>query len=497
MDRHAVRRASSFRFVQLAPTAAPPLEDIALARLANRLTSQGSLEQDGVVPAGYTYLGQFVAHDLSFDRTQAGLATRLTPAQLVQARSPALDLDCLYGEGPGDSRSEHLYRGRGPFLATGTTREDPDLGIGPYANRDLLRWAALPRLDRARRPGRQAVIADPRNDDNLAVAQTHLALARFHNRVVELETDPDAPRGERLRRARAIVTRHYQWVVWHDLLPRLCDPGELRDVWDHGRRAIDRDAPPGTPGRMPLEFSAAAFRLGHSMVRGDYVWNRFGSLSVADLFRHSGRSGNLGGGTALASRRVADFRRLYRIPGAAPSPTVLARRIDTYISGALATIPPGAFAATGPVTDIERNLAFRNLARARSVGLASGQEMHAFLRGRGVDVEALDPELLVREPNGGMLTGLAHGLGSQGLEHTPLWIYVLREAELHGFRLWGVGARIVAETFHRSLAGSRVSILDPDDWTPWLAGEGEPFGMPELLLYAAGGKPAALGPPDD
>src|SRR3990170_2398296 len=101
MDRHAARRASSFRFVQLVPTAAPPLGDAALAMLAQRLTAPGGAVQSGDVPAGYTYLGQFVAHDLSFDMTGARLATRLSPARLLQARSPSLDLDSLYGEGPG------------------------------------------------------------------------------------------------------------------------------------------------------------------------------------------------------------------------------------------------------------------------------------------------------------------------------------------------------------------------------------------------------------
>ena len=61
------------------------------------------------VPAGYTYVGQFVDHDLTFDKTKVMLGERVTPAQLVQARSPSLDLDSLYGAGPQDPESAKFY----------------------------------------------------------------------------------------------------------------------------------------------------------------------------------------------------------------------------------------------------------------------------------------------------------------------------------------------------------------------------------------------------
>jgi hypothetical protein len=499
MDRHSARRASSFRFTQLRPTQAPPLSDEAVRLLAERLTSQGPAIQRGKVPAGYTYLGQFVAHDLSFDVTHAGLATALTTEDMRQARSPSLDLDSLYGKGPQDPRSAPLYRAGGPFLATGRT--DPDAHLGPLEDADLPRRVDLPRRDAARKPGYKAVIGDPRNDDNLAVAQTHLAFIRFHNRVVEHETDPDAPVGERLAVAREIVTRHYQWVVWKDLLPRICDPHVLDAVWRDGRTAIDPGAGPGTPGEMPLEFALGVFRVGHSMIRAEYDWNRFVSPSLGELFVHSGRGGDLAGRTRLRSSMVADFRRLYDFRDADRSDLVadvriLARRIDTRIAQELAWLPLGTFDATAPPSDdLERNLAFRNLMRARASGLASGQEMAAFLSGRGVPVGPLSDQQLLYEPNE-YPTHLELGLGKPGLAHTPLWIHTLREAELGDFRLAGVGAWLLAETFHLALAGSRISILDPPGWVPHLSGAGQRFKMPHLLLYAADGDAAGLAPPD-
>jgi hypothetical protein len=473
VDRHAAERAPTFRFTRMGPVApGRQLAPETLRAVAKRMTGPFVGPPDSQVPAGYTYFGQFMAHDLSFDLTEAGLGMSLTDRRLVQARSPALDLDSLYGDGPRDE-SLRFYEGKGPLLRTGRTGAAG--GLGPLEGHDLPREQRL------------AVIADPRNDDNLAVAQLHAAFIRLHNRVV-------GEQGCDFEAARALVTRHFQWLVWHDYLPRICDPKVLDHVRKHGRSVFDPGADPRTPPEMPLEFSAAAFRLGHSMVRSVYAWNARHDdppLTLDDLFRFAARGGNLGGHDELPSTHVADFRRLFDMRDAGlpegPGPLLLARKIDVRLTNPLQKLPPGTFGESAPPADaIERNLAFRNLMRARMVELATGQDMAAKFEVPALDAGAIGGD-----------DGMGAALGARGLEHTPLWVYVLREAEHNGNRLAGAGARIVAETIHRAIEGSRVSFFrDDPDWRPALGANKLPYSVAHLLLYAAGDDPVELSPAD-
>ena len=148
---------------------------------------------------------------------------------------------------------------------------------------------------------RKAIIPDPRNDENLAVAQTHLAMIRFHNRVVDT-LPASVPVAQRFDKARELVTKHYQWMLRTDYLPRICATGVVNNVFTNGRKAFEVGVPPTDVPTMPIEFSVAAFRLGHSMIRRAYNWNQifddgFGSLDL--LFVFSGLSGDLGGSSAF------------------------------------------------------------------------------------------------------------------------------------------------------------------------------------------------------
>jgi hypothetical protein len=474
MDLHANQRAPSFRFSRMLPAQhGHQLQVNKLRRLALRLTRQADASGASTVPAGYTYFGQFVAHDLSFDLTDAGLGSELSVTRLVQARSPALDLDALYGDGPCDPNSARFFAGGGPELRVGRTT--------PVAHVPELIGYDLPRGDGAiDAERRMAVIPDPRNDDNLAVAQIHAAFIRLHNRVVATQTAASAPVELRFEQARAIVTKHFQWLIWHDYLPLICDSAVLRAVWQEGRKVFEPHADSDEPPTMPLEFSFAAFRLGHSMVRPVYDWNVHAELTLGDLFAHSARGGDLGNGTQLRSTRVVDLRRLFRFPGDdGPLPAVqlnLARRIDTRLTSTLRHLPRGTFGDAAAPVEMDENLAFRNLMRARDLGLATGQDMAALLAPHGV--AALGEEQL------GAAGAELEVLGRRGRRHTPLWVYVLREAELNGGVLHGVGARIVAETFHRAIHGSRISILDEPTWQPTLGAGPHPYTLADLLLWA-------------
>jgi hypothetical protein len=476
-----------FRFSRMGPSGIHrQLGDGTRNRLAGAMATGGGGESD--IPAGFTYLGQFVDHDLTFDKTAVMLGENVSAAELLQGRSPSLDLDSLYGAGPDDPGSEKFYEADGIHLRMGKA-EDPE-GLGTMDGFDLPRGAGT-----TTKAKRTAIIPDPRNDENLAVAQTHLAFIRFHNQVVDTLL-ASVPLAKRFRKARTIVTRHYQWMLRTDYLPRICAPSVVNNVFSSGRKAFEVEAIPTDVPTMPIEFSVAAFRLGHSMIRRAYNWNKIfdnGSGTLDYLFIFSAGSGNLGGGTRLAGTWVADFRRLYDFSETDRADLVVpdakfnrAMRIDTKLALPLRDLP------TLP-TD-ENDLAFRNLTRARMVRLATGQQMAAFLKSKGVTLAKLTAEQIREGKDGATLDDLTQTQRAAVAKDTPLWFYILREAELNNGRLKGVGARIVAETFHRAMEGSTTSILRAPSWRPSLGPNDTTFRMVDLLLFAFRGKKTLLAP---
>jgi hypothetical protein len=352
---------------------------------------------------------------------------------------------------------------------------------------------------------RKAIIPDPRNDENLAVAQTHLAMIRFHNRVVDTQLG-GVPAAQKFARAREIVTKHYQWMIRTDYLPRICRAAVVNNVFNQGRKAFEVGVTPTDVPTMPIEFSIAGFRLGHAMVRSSYNWNAIfdnGGGTLPLLFTFSATGGDLGGDTRLASIWIADWRRLYDF-GEANKPNLTvpankfnrAMRIDSRIVDPLQHLPPQTvnLPANAGFNDVRRNLAFRNLVRAKMVKLATGQQMATFLKSKGVNLTRLTKAQIRDGNNGADLGSLTGPQREAVLKDTPLWFYVLREAELNGGRLSGVGARIVSETFHRAMEGSEHSILRPPGFSPSLGPNSSTFRMVDLLLFAFEGKKALLNP---
>ena len=166
--------------------------------------------------------------------------------------------------------------------------------------------------------------------------------------------------------------------------------------------------------------------------------------------------------------------------------------IDTLLVDPLSRLPRGSFGGSGTELPIELNLAFRNLVRANMVELASGQEMAEFL-----GIGALKPEEILTGSEGAVLDGLTDEEKTAFAARTPLWFYILREAELHGGRLTGVGGRLVAEVFHRSMEGSRISIVRDPAWRPSLGPDENTFRMVDLLLVAFDGRTELLAPLGD
>lgn len=432
------------------------------------------------VPAGFTYLGQFVDHDITLDLTSFG-DKEADPLAVENFRTPALDLDSIYGLGPDGSR--HLYaRDASDFAGK---NPGPKLLIGKTISVDDV--TATPRNDLPRSPEGFALIGDHRNDENLVVAQTHLAMLKFHNKVCDQLAASGMPAGDIFAEARRIVTWHYQWMVLHDFIERITEKGIVARILDQGRRFYRFKKTP----YMPVEFSAAAYRLGHSMVRQAYSHNRkftFGSgpgvvtpATLHLLFDFSGLSGRIIGDLAptpvtpplplpvLSSNWIIDWRRYHTVFASNPAgvPLNLSRKLDPFLVPELHTLPGGG-----------GSLPFRNLKRGVMLGLPSGQDIAKAMKIRN----PLTPDEIAKGPDGAVAK--KHGLH----EHTPLWYYILKEAEQRGAgeRLGPVGATIVSEVFVGLVHGDHQSYLwvKGKNWTPTLPSEkAGDFTMADLLRF--------------
>jgi hypothetical protein len=424
--------------------ALPPFAptDAALAKLADSMADApaGAAGDNPDIPSGYTYLGQFVDHDITFDPVSS-LDRVNDPDALNTFRTPRFDLDSLYGRGQADS--PYLYDQDDPaslLVGRNTGKEDEPVD--------------LPRNQQGR-----ALIGDPRNDVHFIVSQLHLAFIRFHNAVVDhlrFDVEPAALFDE----ARRVVMWHYQWVVIHDFLGRLVGPDLLGQVLVTSPRTGKARAALSfftwrTQPFVPVEFSAAAYRFGHSMVRDKYRINdTLEVLPILTDIRVANRLQHLGGFRALPKGWTVQWKHLYPV---GDKPPQLSRRMDTKLAEPMRKLPP-------LIDNARRSLGLLNMLRGRSLQLPSGQ---AVAQAMGTTMPDADLRL----------TG-----------ETPLWFYVLREAEVvnEGRRLGPTGGRIIAEVLVGLLKGDPSSYLRQQPaWKPDLpSAEPGTFTMPDLLRFA-------------
>ena len=418
-----------------------------LKELAGEMVDRGRTKSadNPDIPAGYTYLGQFIDHDITFDNASS-LERQNDPDGLRNFRTPRFDLDSLYGRGP--SGSPELYDRRSPAkLLVGKNPKEDDDGF------------ALERRDLPRNNQGVAIIGDPRNDENVIVSQLHLTFIDFHNKVVDLVArDPefDEPK-EIFKEANRLVRWHYQWVVIHDFLKRIVTAKRVDDrlTPDQPSKVKLRFYHPKNTPFMPVEFSVAAYRFGHSQIRPTYSINDL--VQDVPIFSATKRAHPLEdfrGFRPLPEAWTVDWSFFFKLARRRPQPT---RKIDTRLAEGLTTLP-------GERGE-KRNLALRNLKRGVALGLPSGS---AVAKAIGADVLTLK---------------------QLGIEHrAPLWYYVLREAavQANGKRLGQVGANIVVEVFLGLLDGDPLSYLSVEPgWTPTLPSEkpGE-FTMADLIRFA-------------
>lgn len=491
-----------------------------------------------------TYFGQFIDHDITANTDRdvenvSEMTGDILPPQdratvvtkIVNLRNGSLQLDSLYGEGPSDTPFTAKVRSA---LRDPSDRAKMRLGeiSGPIPGFQAIPLPAdggadLPRLkqllddpasgltqadidalpsgefkDGFSNPGR-AMIGDGRNDENLLVAQLHLAFLRFHNAMAE-ELKTAIPDDEmRFVEAKKCTTWVYQWLVVNVYLPKVCMPSVVDGVKAAGaplyKSFRDRVGSAADELPLPLEFSVAAFRFGHSMVRAEYDHNRnFGRpadggarrATFRELFAFTG-GGNLGEAIIgspqdkLASNWPIEWDRFAK--ETPDEPDQRARKIDTKLAPPLSVM----LNATDPDPGIERilkHLAERNLRRSHRLNIPTGQEavvaVNAFDASSGPSVESsvhqvaykvdyLDLPAKDEQVGIAVLTSSALGEGAAGqalsdggmLEATPLWFYVLKEAEVTaGDTLGPLGSRIVAETL--------IGLVVQDSQSYWNEGAG-------------------------
>jgi hypothetical protein len=470
----------------------------ALVVLGTQMTASFDPPKDGAdpeesgIPALYTYFGQFVDHDLTFDPVST-LMRHKDPNALTDFRTPAFDLDNVYGRGPSDQ--PYLYDNGPKFL----------LG-------DLLDNGA-PDLPRNKANPRRALIGDPRNDENSIVSQLQCLFLRFHNRMV------DENRALVFEEIQRLVRFHYQWVVLYDFLPRIVHSSVLNALQTDGRydRAKLKFFHWKNDPFMPVEFSVAGYRLGHSMIRPGYRLND-DDVTLLPIFPippgaipeiPGGIPDGLTGFQAMDKIRGIDWGRYvdvdtrsYGTDNASDATTKkrlqFAYRIDTSVVTPLSVLPSSV------ASDPPPSLAQRNLLRSFELGLPTGQTVARAMRVQPLDDAQILIGKAVDDPQSGdnpdvrgsidQIDGLAPFKGN-----CPLWTYILAEAfqlkedmaipvtenkTIPTPKLGPVGGRIVAEVFLGLMFGDNNSLLNLDpDWTP---PSGPDFRLKDLVKFALG-----------
>jgi hypothetical protein len=466
-----------FRTLPKACFSEPALAKLAAAMSADKEDSptpetESDDEENSGISAGYTYLGQFIDHDITFDPASS-LQKENDPNSLVDFRTPRFDLDNIYGRGPDDQ--PYLYAEDGKKFLLGRTLTGSDLDKHV---RDLAR-------NNPDKGDKRAIIGDPRNDENVIVSQLQAIFLRFHNRMVDLMPHADFATIQRL------VRWHYQWVVLHDFLPTIIGQKTLEEILPHlaKKTSIHHDKPAlnfykwSKEPFMPVEFSVAAYRFGHSMIRPIYRLNQ--GIPRFEIFSDD-PDNSLTGFREFPSIWAIDWRLFFDF-GNKPDPQTPFRiqpayKIDTSLVNPLAKLPAS-------IASVIPNLALRNLLRGNSMGLPSGQDV-----ARKMNIPVIpDEKLKVGKANedGQASNKPISDLDPSFKNKAPLWFYILAEAQQAfkkndtPIRLGPVGGRIVGEVFIGLMLGDSHSFLSQaPEWKPELPGAAKKFGIAELIAEA-------------
>jgi hypothetical protein len=401
------------------------------------------VEREGTLTprVGYTYFGQFLGHDLTHDTTPLE-GPYVPPEQTPNYRTPSFDLDHIYGGGP--EKSPFLYEGEagaetfkiGATTPTGYRRDLP-VEHGMVLIGDL---------------------QDTRNLDNLILRQLHVVFLKFHNEAIrQLGSHPPTITGvENLgpgtlfERAQRLVRWHYQWIVRHDFLPRIVHT----DVWSYQHRRSARHSESQDSYAIPIEFSLAAFRFGHSMVRNAYRLNcRQKRVVIGELMALGQKASPIPDDYMIEWGTFFDG-----LPTSGPQAS--SSFIDTSISRAMHGLSASTIRLSNKLEPPDpSNLPVRTLLRGARAGLPAGQEVAETLLAHGK--LSPDDRLTTSQLTQDTCDRSGSVLREMGLEQdTPLFYYLLKEAELTaaGLTLGPIGSHIVSEVIQGALEA------DPDSY---------------------------------
>lgn len=407
-------------FIRLFPELEPlELDDKKCWAYAEKMMDWGGPDapDSKTVTNGIGIFSQFLAHDITFDansRLRAG--NRL--ATITNDRTTNLDLDCVYGQ-----RTQDFYF---------DTEDTDKLLLGKKYTDGQHRWQDLQRNAQYK-----AIIPDARNDENIIVSRMQVLFIRFHNRLVDHLRAGDCPPNV-YAAARRLAIWHYHWLIIHEFLAAMLDPV----IWN---RLLKEPAKHYVePGALPLEFTGAAFRVGHSQTRD---LNRINDETEKKLF-------DLGFFSAM--EEFVDWRYLFDF---GDGRVQYARQIDTKIGRSFHKIP---FVKSKDRKD--KSLPFRNIRRGVGYGLPSGETVAMRL--------GFDP----------LEVPLTQKLSCVG---TPLWYYILFEAECGGGEHLGpVGGTILGECFLTIMRHDEESYLRRyPRWRPSLGRCENQFDFVDLINF--------------
>ena len=434
----------------------PPAEPLSRSQEEGLIKLGGAMrydiEREGTLTprVGYTYFGQFVGHDLTHDTTSLE-GPYLNPELTPNYRTPYLDLDHIYGGGP--QKSPNLYEGEAGAEVFKMGATTP---VGYQRDLPIKEEAIL--------------IGDTRNLINLILRQLHVVFLKFHNEAIkQLSAEPSTVigvdvlgSGTIFGRAQRLVRWHYQWIVRHDFLPRILHTS----TWNHSS-LVTRERSKFRAGfSIPIEFSLAAFRFGHSMVRNAYGLNcRQKRVELTELMALGAEP------SPLSEDFIIEWGRFFDgLP--ASGPVASSSYMDTSIAIPLHGLSPPTtrLCSKMDLSADPASLPVRTLLRGVRAGLPSGQEVAAALCKQGIITaeDRLTSSQLTRDTcnhSGSVLREI-------GLEqNTPLFYYLLKEAEINGsgLTLGPIGSYIVGEVIQRALGA------DPDGY---MSGAGSQWKLP-------------------
>jgi Animal haem peroxidase len=461
-----------------------------------------------LLTSGFTFLGQFVDHDITFDTTPLDLQLA-DPNATTNFRTARYDLDAMYGRGPNDDPQLYDPNDRDKFLLDqrpySAIQASPDDANPIPTTPDVV-------YDVPRDSSGKAIIADPRNDQQLIVLQIHLAIQRFHNKLVDYMRQIGVPAASVFESARRLARWHFQWIVIHQFLPAIVGQATSDSVYKEVSTGapiinIKYYKPTNSTGRpfIPVEFSVAAYRFGHSMTRPRYTVRDFLNTSTGTvvtvgavpLFEDTATYNNMNGSRPIPPRLKIQWSKFFNDAGKTTARPV--RQFDAAIAGPLFQLP----VTVQPDTQSSSLLPVRNLLRGRKMGLPSGQQVarlmgvtpltaaqltlshriHVAIPIVGGVVKVMD-ESDVQNPTL-QQTFADPGWGGEA----PLWFYILKEAEIvgRGRQMGPVGGRIIAEVLVALLQHDLNSYLYlQPGWKPAppIAPVRGQFTMPDLLKFA-------------